>query len=51
MTRWEDKIVMNLRERGWEGVDWIYLAQDRNQWRNPFNTIMNLRFQKRGQIS
>jgi hypothetical protein len=25
--RWE----MNLRERGWEGVDWIHLAQDRDQ--------------------
>jgi hypothetical protein len=30
--RWEDNIRMNLREVGWEGVDWIYLAQDRDQW-------------------
>jgi hypothetical protein len=23
----------NIREIGWEGVDWIYLIQDRDQWR------------------
>jgi len=27
----EDNIRMNLREVGWEGVDWMHLAQDRNQ--------------------
>jgi len=28
--RWlEDKIRMDLWEIGWEDVDWIYLAQDR----------------------
>jgi hypothetical protein len=26
--RWEDNIRMNLREIGWEGVDWTHLAQD-----------------------
>jgi hypothetical protein len=29
--RWEDNIKMNLRETGWEGMDWIHLAQDRDQ--------------------
>jgi hypothetical protein len=29
--RWED-IRKSLREMGWEGVDWIYLTQDRDQW-------------------
>jgi hypothetical protein len=29
--RWEDNIRMYLRERGWEGVDWMHLAQDRDQ--------------------
>jgi hypothetical protein len=24
-----DNIKMDLREIGWDGVDWIYLAQDR----------------------
>jgi len=30
--RWEDNIKMYLTEIGWEGVDWIHLAQDRDQW-------------------
>jgi hypothetical protein len=29
--RWVDNIKMDLREIGWDGVDWIDLAQDRNQ--------------------
>jgi hypothetical protein len=29
--RWEDNIRMNLREIGWEGVDCIHLAQERDQ--------------------
>jgi hypothetical protein len=29
--RWEDNIRMNLREIGWEGVDWIHLTQDKDQ--------------------
>jgi hypothetical protein len=24
--RWEDNIRMDLREIGWEGVDWMHLA-------------------------
>jgi hypothetical protein len=27
--RWEDNIKMHLEEIGWEGMDWIYLAQAR----------------------
>jgi hypothetical protein len=27
--RWEDTIRMDLREMGWECVDWVHLAQDR----------------------
>jgi hypothetical protein len=30
--RWVDNIKMDLREIGWDGMDWIDLAQDRNQW-------------------
>jgi len=30
--RWEDKIRMYLRERGWQGVEWMHLAHDRCQW-------------------
>jgi len=35
---------MNLRETGWEVVDWIDMAQDRDQWRAFANNVMNLRF-------
>jgi hypothetical protein len=31
--RWVDNIEMDLREIGWDGMDWIGLAQDRDQWR------------------
>jgi hypothetical protein len=40
--RWEDNIRMNLREIGWGGMDWIDLAQDRDQWRALVNTVMNI---------
>jgi hypothetical protein len=33
---------MDLREIGWDGMDWIELAQDRDQWRALLNMIMNL---------
>jgi hypothetical protein len=41
--RWEDNIKMDLREVGWEGADWISLAQDRDRWRAVVYTVMNLR--------
>jgi hypothetical protein len=41
--KWVDNIKMDLRERGWDGIDWFDLAQDRNQWRALENTVMNLR--------
>jgi hypothetical protein len=34
---------MNLREIGSYGIDWIDLAQDRDEWRALVNTVMNLR--------
>jgi hypothetical protein len=33
---------MDPRETVWEGVDWIYLAHDMDQWQTLVNTIMNL---------
>jgi hypothetical protein len=33
---------MDLGEIGWEGVEWMHLAQGRDQWRAVVNMIMNL---------
>jgi hypothetical protein len=41
--RWVDNIKMDLTEIGWDGMDWIELAQDRDQWRTLVNTVMDLR--------
>jgi hypothetical protein len=41
--RWVDNIKMDLREMGWNGMDWIDLAQNRDQWMAFVNTVMNLR--------
>jgi hypothetical protein len=40
--RWEDNIRMDLREVGREAVDWMNLAQDRDQWWAFVNSVMNL---------
>jgi hypothetical protein len=41
--KWVDNIKMDLREIGWDGIDWIDLAQNRDQCRALVNTVMNLR--------
>jgi hypothetical protein len=41
--RWGDNIMMDLREIGIDGAEWIRLGQDRVQWRDFVNTVMNLR--------
>jgi hypothetical protein len=41
--RWVDNIKMDLREIGWDGVDWVALAQGRDHWRALVNTVTNLR--------
>jgi hypothetical protein len=38
-----DDIKMGLREIAWDGMDWVDLAQDRDQWRALVNAVMNLR--------
>jgi hypothetical protein len=39
--RWVDNIKIYLREKEWDGMDWIDLAQDRDQWRAIVNMMMN----------
>jgi hypothetical protein len=43
VCRWVDNIKMDLREICCDAVDWIDVAQDRDQWRALVNTAMNLR--------
>jgi hypothetical protein len=38
-----DNVEMDLREIEWDGMDWIALAQDRDQWRALVKAVMNLR--------
>jgi hypothetical protein len=38
-----DNIKIDLREIGWGGINWIDLAQDRDQWRALVNTVIKLR--------
>jgi hypothetical protein len=33
---------MDLRERGWDGMDWIDAALDRDHSRALVNTVMNI---------
>jgi hypothetical protein len=40
---WVENIKIDLREIGWDGVDWIDMAQYRDQWMVLMNTILNLR--------
>jgi hypothetical protein len=41
--RWVDNIKMDLREIGWDFVDWINRAHNRVQWRALVNTVLNFR--------
>jgi hypothetical protein len=39
---WVDNIEMDLREIGWGDMDWIDLAEDRDQWKSLVSTVMSL---------
>jgi hypothetical protein len=41
--RWVDNIKMDLKELRWDDIDWIHLAQDREQWNALVKTVTNLR--------
>jgi hypothetical protein len=41
-----DNIKMDHTKPGWDGMDWIDLAQDRDQWRALVNTIITFWFHK-----
>jgi hypothetical protein len=37
-----ENIKIDLREIGWDGMDWTDVAQDRNQWRVLVSMVLNL---------
>ena len=39
----EGNTKMDLMEVGWGGIDWIALAQDRDNWRAVLNAVMKFR--------
>jgi hypothetical protein len=41
--RWVGNIKIDLREIRWDGMYWIDLAQDKDEWRALVNTVMNFR--------
>jgi hypothetical protein len=41
--RWVDNNKMDLREIGWDGMDWIYVSQYIDLWRALVNTVINFR--------
>jgi hypothetical protein len=41
-VNYTNNIKMDLREIGWDGVDWMDMVQDRDQWRTLVNTVLNL---------
>jgi len=42
-SRCEDNIRMHLKEMGWEGVEWMHLARDKDQWWALVNMVMCVR--------
>jgi hypothetical protein len=49
--RWEGNIKMDLKQTGWKGMNWIYLAQASDMWWAVVNMVINLRFNKMQGIS
>jgi hypothetical protein len=40
--RREDNVKMDLKELGYQGMDWIDRIRDRGKWRAVVNTVMKL---------
>jgi hypothetical protein len=43
ICRWVGNIKIDLKEKGWDGMYWLDLAQDKDKRRALVNTVMNLR--------
>jgi hypothetical protein len=51
MRRRENNIKMDIKVIGWENMDWVYLAQDREHWQVLLYAVMNLWISSRQEIS
>jgi hypothetical protein len=49
--RWENNIKIDLKEIGWESVDWNNVAQDMDWWWTLMNVVMNFQVQTMPGIS
>ena len=45
-----NNVKMHLKRTGWEDIDWIDLAQDRDTWLSVLSTLKQLRFYKMWEI-
>jgi hypothetical protein len=41
--RWMNNVRMDLGEIGWDDINWVDVAQERDQWRAIVSTVLNLR--------
>jgi len=41
--RWEDNIKVDIQGVGYESLEWIELALDRDRWPSLVNAVMNFR--------
>jgi hypothetical protein len=44
---WEENIKTDLKKIWWDGVEWIDLAQDRDQWQALVNMVMDVQVQQK----
>jgi len=49
-NRGVNNVKMHLKRTGWEDIDWIDLAQDRDTWLSVLSTLKQLRFYKMWEI-
>jgi hypothetical protein len=47
---WVENIKIDLREIGWDGMNWNDLVPGSDHWRALVKTVMNLRFPKSGKL-
>jgi hypothetical protein len=39
---WEVNIELCLKDTGWQGMDWINVAEDGDKWQSVVSMVMNI---------